>query len=464
MTASTGLWGDESSPGDSDDTVRLGESFDQLCDRLFASYHDVDEFSGSSIGSVFSDDDKQTHEPWNLPPANKSVAQLIGRASLTTIGQKSRKQRISHQFQAARRAEPVQRHTAPKANPRRFGRWLGVAALVVLGCFGLWRGDTSATIRSALGDPSASYKNSLIRVDQAELGDRLVGRNPIRSEAEAVEPDPLTWWRVHLRMQKQSGRPLWIELLRPQEWLDDLGVGLGSMIFLDMPEMGAIGEAEVTFVGPCPPIKPGPGTVVTGRFRHEADENEKVIHLKIEGQEELTGVTSSHAYWSIDREDFIPIGEFAIGELVDTEYGPNRVVSATRHQHDGWLYNLETTEHVYRVGSLGTLVHNNCARAADTYSGTKREALRLAKETNDIPRSAQPLRTIKANTAEGYKLGLTDDNVILYEYLNSAGKKVHIRLDKPASYGAVGGRGDQGWHFNSGPAFEKLRQHHYFGT
>ncbi|MFM2093975.1 MAG: hypothetical protein RIS70_1099, partial [Planctomycetota bacterium] len=27
MTASTGLWGDESSPGDSDDTVRLGESF-----------------------------------------------------------------------------------------------------------------------------------------------------------------------------------------------------------------------------------------------------------------------------------------------------------------------------------------------------------------------------------------------------------------------------------------------------
>ena len=101
---------------------------------------------------------------------------------------------------------------------------------------------------------------------------------------------------------------------------------------------------------------------------------------------------------------------------------------------------------------------------ADTVSGSRNAALRAAKEFNGIPRSAQPLRTIKPNTPEGVKLGLGDRNVVLYEYLNSAGKKIHIRLDKPASYGAPGGVGDQGWHFNAGPAFEKLRQHHDFGN
>ncbi len=81
-----------------------------------------------------------------------------------------------------------------------------------------------------------------------------------------------------------------------------------------------------------------------------------------------------------------------------------------------------------------------------------------------MPRSAQPLRTIKPNTPEGIKLGLDDRNVVLHEYLNSAGQKIHIRLDKPASFGGPGGVGDQGWHFNAGPAFENLKQHHFFGN
>jgi hypothetical protein len=74
------------------------------------------------------------------------------------------------------------------------------------------------------------------------------------------------------------------------------------------------------------------------------------------------------------------------------------------------------------------------------------------------------LRTIKPNTPEGIKLGLDDRNVVLHEYLNSAGQKIHIRLDKPASFSGPGGVGDQGWHFNAGPAFEKLKQHHFFGN
>ena len=73
------------------------------------------------------------------------------------------------------------------------------------------------------------------------------------------------------------------------------------------------------------------------------------------------------------------------------------------------------------------------------------------------------LRTFKPNTPEGIKHGLDDRNVVLYEYVNGAGESIHIRLDKPASFGSPGGAGNQGWHFNAGPAGEKLKQHHFFG-
>ncbi|MFN6105616.1 MAG: hypothetical protein ACK5EA_14395, partial [Planctomycetaceae bacterium] len=133
------------------------------------------------------------------------------------------------------------------------------------------------------------------------------------------------------------------------------------------------------------------------------------------------------------------------------------------------VFNLEVdAEHVYFVSTAGVLVHNAYpggelfSGITETFSRSRNSALRAAKEANRIPRSAQPLRTIKSNTPEWAKLGLDDRNVVLHEYLNSAGQKIHIRLDKPASFGGPGGVGDQVWHFNAGPAFEKLKQHHFF--
>lgn len=49
----------------------------------------------------------------------------------------------------------------------------------------------------------------------------------------------------------------------------------------------------------------------------------------------------------------------------------------------------------------------------------------------------------------------------MYEYTNSKGEKIQIRQDKPAGYGD-GGKGDQGAHFNSGKAGEKLKDHDYY--
>jgi hypothetical protein len=48
-----------------------------------------------------------------------------------------------------------------------------------------------------------------------------------------------------------------------------------------------------------------------------------------------------------------------VGETVDTLSGTAHVAAARSYRYTGTVYNLETTEHVYLVGSGGTLVHNN---------------------------------------------------------------------------------------------------------
>lgn len=242
------------------------------------------------------------------------------------------------------------------------------AALIFRGMPSSWRASISPFARSQASPASApatarstgDRRVRTQRIDQIRVGDRVVGRNPIREQADLVEPDPATWRKISLHMTKESGLGLCIDLLRPLPWIDEHNATPGSTIFIDLYEMGAVGDAEVTYVGPCPEIQSGEGTIVTGTFKHQADKTSNVVRLKLEDQTELTGVTDNHPYWSEDRREFVEVGELRVGELVDTARGLKHVVSVTPDAHNGFLYNLETTEHVYRVGSLGTLVHNSC--------------------------------------------------------------------------------------------------------
>jgi hypothetical protein len=47
-----------------------------------------------------------------------------------------------------------------------------------------------------------------------------------------------------------------------------------------------------------------------------------------------------------------------------------------------------------------------------------------------------------------------DGRSVSYEYINSGGQKIHIRPDKPASFGDPSGVGSQGWNFNACRAFQ----------
>jgi len=254
------------------------------------------------------------------------------------------------------------------ARPYSRLRWLGIATGL---CFAIaflsggldsWNPFAKSHSPSMAASPNAVSQSRgpvTKAIDDVRVGDRVIGTNPIREQAELVEPTPDSWRRISLTMTKDGGRSLWIELLRPVAWTESHNAAIGESIYLDLEEMGAVGYAHVTGLGPCPKIKSGEGTIVTGTFKHESDSNSKVVRLRLERQAEATGVTTNHPYWSVDRQAFVPVGELQEGERVDTYLGESRVVSITVAEYSGYLYNLETLEHVYRVGSLGTTIALN---------------------------------------------------------------------------------------------------------
>ena len=67
-----------------------------------------------------------------------------------------------------------------------------------------------------------------------------------------------------------DGSLLGIELLRPLAWVDAHRIDGSDRLLLHMGELDFHGEAQLTALDPCPPVRAGPGRTVTGLFRHHA--------------------------------------------------------------------------------------------------------------------------------------------------------------------------------------------------
>jgi len=115
------------------------------------------------------------------------------------------------------------------------------------------------------------------------------------------------------------------------------------MLELDMPELGAKGDARVLGVYPCPEIKPGPGQVVTATFAHPA--THQILDVTIgEGSEaETVGVTETHPFWSVRHHAFVPIDQLSVGDEVLTLHGQQKRLAALlpRPGPAEKVYNLE---------------------------------------------------------------------------------------------------------------------------
>ena len=227
-------------------------------------------------------------------------------------------------------------------------------------------------------------------IQDFDVGMRAMGTNPDRSQVEsAPEPDPATSRKLMLRMEKEGGGRLTVKLLRPLAWVQANCVVQGGTFFLDLPEMGAVGDAHVEAVLPCPPLAPGSGNVVTGTFAHEATAGQKILSVTFANGAHIHGVTDNHPVYSVDRQEFLPIGEMLEGETVQIQGGTTRITAlATRPARAGeMLYNLEThNEHVYQVTTAGVVVHNSCITDIRFSGGRGIDSLRNATQ-HDITKA-----------------------------------------------------------------------------
>jgi hypothetical protein len=107
--------------------------------------------------------------------------------------------------------------------------------------------------------------------------------------------------------------------------------------------------------------------------------------------ETITG-TTIHPVWSVDRQEWVPLAELAQGERLccDTEsFGlcfpsslspkaSGLVLSVSLSRVSQPVYNIEVHgEHVYQVGELGLVVHNNevCTLAGRKLTEHAKESL-----------------------------------------------------------------------------------------
>ncbi len=207
-------------------------------------------------------------------------------------------------------------------------------------------------------------------IEQVRLLDRMAGTNPIRSDAESLpEPDPATSRVVKLQLHDDDSQLVEIEMVQSLKWLENFDAKIGNTIDLNLPEVGAVGEARVVSIEPCPPIPSGRGNLVTALFKHHA---KQAINLHVANSAEPIGVTPNHPIWSEDRQTFVPAGQLHPGERLRTRTGETTtIISVLPRPGPEPVYNLQVHgEHVYQVGTSGLLVHNKAARVGETLEQT----------------------------------------------------------------------------------------------
>jgi hypothetical protein len=147
-----------------------------------------------------------------------------------------------------------------------------------------------------------------------------------------------------------------MELLRPQRWIDLLGLDIEQIICLESSDLGAAGFAKVVGIGDCPPICAGDGRVVIGRFVTRQASN--LMQVTLSDGQRIVG-TDSHKFWSVNTQQWTRLKDLCEGERLLALDGEQAVQSVEGSGVIADVYNIEVDgEHVFRLLSSGILVHN----------------------------------------------------------------------------------------------------------
>ena len=205
-------------------------------------------------------------------------------------------------------------------------------------------------------------RRSKLRSKTSPLGRRVLTKNPRPWEFDDSLPEPVqeTWAKISLTVEREDGGIVDAEQIRPRSWIESNGIGAGQLLPLNIAERQVAGFAHVTAVDPCPMISSGEGSVITGRFTtRQVDIIARAEILGADGTIEILEGTTTHPIWSLDRQDWVELGELAEGEQLSGQAGIAVVISHAIHRCSTPVYNIEVHgEHVYQVGCQALLVHN----------------------------------------------------------------------------------------------------------
>ena len=161
-------------------------------------------------------------------------------------------------------------------------------------------------------------------------------------------------------MHRNDGGIVDAELLRPRWWIAHHKIIAGKLLPMNIEELQVKGSAIVTSIDDCPEIAGGEGRVVTATFKtREVNTIARAEIIGPDGTIETISGTPIHPIWSIDRNDWVPLGELAEGETLQDSGGIATVLSLAFVTCSLPVYNIEVHgEHVYEVGEFGLVVHN----------------------------------------------------------------------------------------------------------
>jgi len=220
----------------------------------------------------------------------------------------------------------------------------------------------SSELFTSRSTSTATTARTRIPIEDVALGSRVSTANPKPWEHDfsLPEPDQNTWLQIDMIAHRDDGGVVEVQLLRPRDLVESTGVVLGATLPFELPELQVSGTAHVTKISPAPAISSGDGHAVTGRYvTRRVDEIARVEMQDETGRVAVLEGTPIHPIWSVDRHDWVPLGELEAGEVLQGENGPVTVLSVEVQSRSVRVYNLEIHgEHVYEVGEFGVLVHN----------------------------------------------------------------------------------------------------------
>ncbi|MBE7462590.1 MAG: hypothetical protein HS116_03750 [Planctomycetes bacterium] len=251
------------------------------------------------------------------------------------------------------------------------GNYVDGVAKVVGGASGLrqLKNCPFCFVEGTLVLTTAGYR----KIEEVEVGDRVTSTDT-GEEPDSTAVDPETWVRIDLRQTEDDAdyRALEMTLLRPVAYWDGLGLDVGDIERIALPEMSIRARMEVVAVGPCPPIASGPGRVVLSTFKSRAT---NILRLHTQDRAAPVEMTPRHRVFSVTHQGWVPADALRPDDEVKTRRGTARVAALSAVEQAVSVFNIEVErQHCYFISDAEILVHNAnpCAPSSKPTGGIRR--------------------------------------------------------------------------------------------